>query len=214
MNKSGSKKVLVDEEIAHLADRYIDLVKELKRLRDGLDQGRPHSEVCIDAVVAVKRFLDANEYVMAAGLTQPFGMVSTALRDLSQGFSPALFKKAKKQPTGSSKTVTLQAVGAAGLDLLLHYGDHGGEAAQFIVQELKKAGFETTGGRRTITKETVLGWRNEMGARNSLVAHNTFKQIVSAAKVQLGEKAKVAAVRDFITGAISALSSEGITTSE
>ena len=215
MNKHKSKKILVDVEIANVGENYIALISELKRLNDKLSNGGSDLEVCIDAVVATKRFLDANEIVMVYGLTRPFGILASALRDLSLGYEPSLLQKAEFPPKkGSSKTITLQAVGAAGLDLLMHYGSKRQIAAEFVVQQLRKAGFHKTGNNKIIFAKTVIGWRDEMGGKNTSESQKIYKQIIESIKAELGANAKVSSVQRVIENSINTLINEGITTSK
>ena len=149
MSEGGREKVLVEPEIARVGEIYVELIKELKRLNEELDHGRPEADVCLDTVVAIKRFFDADESVFAQGLTRPLAMLSTALRDLLAGFSPKLFKKPegeKSRPAGASITVTTQAIAAAGVELLHRHGMSFDEAASFVVGELKGVGISLTGG--------------------------------------------------------------------
>ena len=54
MSDDQPKKVLVDAEVVQRNDRYNELVNHLKSLNDDLKKGREESEICLDAVVAVK----------------------------------------------------------------------------------------------------------------------------------------------------------------
>ena len=83
-----TQKIVVDAEVASVADLYIELIRELTKIRDTL-VGLDASEY---ALVAVKRFLDANEMVFVSGITRPLGSLASAIQDLKAGGKPDLFQ--------------------------------------------------------------------------------------------------------------------------
>ena len=218
MSEGGREKVLVEPEIARVGEIYAELIKELRRLNEELEHGRPEAEVCLDAVIAIKRFFDADESVFAQGLTRPLAMLSTAFRDLLAGFSPKLFKKpegVKIRPAGASKTVAIQGVAAASVELLHRCGMSFEDASSFVVGQLKKVGITSTGGSRHITNKTVLGWRDEMGSRNTAEANDIYRSFCRGfgeyLDSEIGNHASLDHVKAAIMGFMHGLVSEGVT---
>jgi hypothetical protein len=205
MGEDEPEKVLVERDVVKLADSFIGLVRSLDELNRKLDEGRPEIDVCLDAVVAVKRFL--GDY----NVTRPFGILAAALRDVKLGANPSLFKMAEKKgnrPAGTTFGTAMQATAAAGLELL-HRHVKLDEAASFVVKQLDKAGLTHTSDGRPITPETVKGWRDEMGGRNTKESQDTYEQICEDAAA-LGLTATVEGVQRAIIGSIQELLNEGI----
>ena len=86
-HQEPQKSVLVDPEVAELADRYIELVHYLDELDQNLNTAECPLEICLDALVAVKRFVDVHPIVAQKGITRPLGMLAASVLDLTLGLS-------------------------------------------------------------------------------------------------------------------------------
>ena len=203
--------VEVEREICVLADHYIELVRELHRLKgeaEGIDDRLPY---VLDAVVATKRFLDTDLAVFNSGLTSILGELALALRDIQAGLHPPLLKP----PTNASQRLpgrsfdALKATAAAGVELL-HRADFSlDEASKFVFKAITSAVSVPARGRRVFSARMIKGWRDEVGVRSSDTATAIYRQIVADATARLGEKPTAAAAQSFVRGSALALLAEG-----
>jgi hypothetical protein len=210
MSDDQPNKVLVDAEVVQRNDRYNELVNHLKSLNDDLKKGRRESEVCLDAVVAVKRFFDADEAVLTSGATRPLEIVAVSFRELSLGGNPRLFQQKRgvsNRPAGL--TAPIQAVAAACLEVLHRVGHDFDRAATLIVRDLAKIGVTHTGRRREITIRTVQGWRAEMGGRNPPEALAMYRQMLDFFEQTFGADAPSSVVEQEVTRCIDGLRDNG-----
>lgn len=206
-----TQKIVVDAEVASVADLYIELIRELTKIRDTL-VGLDASEY---ALVAVKRFLDANEMVFVSGITRPLGSLASAIQDLKAGGKPDLFQieepLTKGRPMAPSADV-LKAVAAACLEFLCKRSSESLEkSAKFIREELNKLGITVYGRNRAITSATVRGWRAEMKGRNSAFANRVFKITLCKLKEVASDPITPTSARRIVEGALLGLAAEGIT---
>jgi hypothetical protein len=200
----------VDPEVARREARYSELVNHLKTLTDDLKKGRDELEVCLDAVVSAKRFLDADKAVLMFGATRPLEIVAVSLRELSLGGRPRLFRQKRTvghRPAGM--TAPIQAVAAAGIEALHGAGVDFGQAATFVVRELQKIGVTHTGPRRAISTKTVLGWRDEMRGRNSPEAVAMYDEWLDSFKRTFGPDTSRSVIEGVVAAAIAALRDSG-----
>jgi hypothetical protein len=205
------EKVLVDVEVLRRNDRYNELVHHLKSLNDDLKKGREESEVCLDAVVAVKRFFDADEEVLMSGATRPLDIIAVSFHELNLGGKPRLFRPKRKlnsRPPGL--TAPTQAVAAACLEVLHRAGHDFDRAATLIVRNLARIGVTHTGPRREITSRTVQRWRAEMmRGRNSPEALAMYRQMLEFFEQKFGADAPSSVIEREVTGCIDALRDKG-----
>lgn len=203
--------VLVEPEVAALADLYIELIKELHAIakeRKGLDASE-------DALVAVKRFLDANEAVSVSGITRPLGALAAAIVDLREGKTPVLFKKAPRTPQGRPESPSfdlVKAAAAASMSFLIKAAaEKPAAAAAFVADTLSKVGIQSLGPHTIVNASTVKGWRDEMGGKNSKRAEFVYKRILANLMAKANSEITSGAARRMVKGAIDGLHAEGVT---
>ena len=213
MAENPTEQVLVDLEIARLADVYIELIKELT----AISQSCAGLDASLSSLVAVKRFLDANEIIFAAGLTRPLGELAAAINDLQSGTKPKLLEVPKRPNGGRPPRAiddAVKATAAACLELLHENARETLEVASlYISDELEKIGVKSLGSSTPITQKTIQGWRAEMGSRNSEIANKIFRQIKTDLSAKLGPRTSSEIARRVVRGAIQALTVEGVTPS-
>jgi hypothetical protein len=133
--------VCVEPEVAELADHYIKLVCFLDELNQKLDTTENPLEICLDALVAVKRFVDVHPTVAQKGITRPLWMLAASIQDLTLGSTPKLLKpnpNIKGRPKSVSGKVTLQATGAACAEILIWCGLSVESACKYVLKALEK----------------------------------------------------------------------------
>lgn len=197
MDTNDGGKILVDKEVAQLADDYIDFILSLGFLKKLLDAGADEQKVCFEVLAVTKRFIDLNPVAYAVGISQPFGLLAAGINDVWAGKKPKLFtRNPETQPKAKPGQTfnAVKAVAAAALDLRVYYGAELQIAASEIARELKNVGIEYTGST-PIVWQTVKGWRDEMGGRNHPMANDIFKEIISQARSYFGDKADLARIK-------------------
>ena len=206
---------ITKEEVAELADRYINLVSFVKDLNARLDQEADQLEVCLDAVVALKKFLDMDLSVFRAGISRPLGVLAFALRDVTLGGKPKLLRRSAKirktRPKATTSSVTTQASAAASLEILFRYKMPLDQASAFVVRELHKAGISHSSERRPIANATVRRWREEMGARNDQLSERIYRSIVDELVKALGDHASIERAKIEVRGILRGLGDSGAT---
>ena len=213
---SGKKpQVLVDAEVAGLADLYISLITELHAINTQYEKDFGQLAACESAVVALKRFLDANEMVFAAGITRHLGSLAAALLDLQSGAKPKLFQVASRPGRGRPPSAIHHAVKATAAACLEILHENAKEdlktASAFVARELQKISSKVTGSVRPITAATVRGWRDEMGSRNSSVSNKIFSDIVVGITQESGRTITSASARRISKSMLGGIVAEGLT---
>ena len=213
--KDKEPKVSVDAEVAELADLFIKLVVELNAINKVFDKTHDQLAACEAAVLAVKHFLDANDEVFVSGITWPLGALAAAARDVQLGGKPKLFFVKSKSDGGrppSGINDAVKATAAACVEILHKDAKQDlNNASSYIVRELKKIGVSRVGSTGLIKSETVRGWRNEMGARNSPAAMNIYNQILKELRQHFKGELTLNAARRITKSALAGLVAEGLT---
>lgn len=205
MTGSEDGKVLVDKEVADLADHYIDFILSLGLLKQLLDQGADRQKVCFEALRFAKEFVDWHPVASATGISQPFAILAAGLNDVWAMKKPDIFKHNPKlmheiQPGEAFNAV--KAVAAAMLELRICYGEQLEIAAREITRELHSHGIRHRGPNTPVTWKTVKGWREEMGGRNHPVATSIFQDITRQAKAHFGKDAELSRVKRFTSNCL------------
>ena len=207
--------ILVDKEVADLADYFIKLVTELHRLYGKLGTSENELEVYVDTVVAVKRFLDANPAVFAAGITRPLGTLASKLQDILIGGDPVkIFPVADKpahRPSGLSGLASLQAATAACVEIFVRYKLLSVKGAcEFVLETLNQYLPVERHYAEPITWKTIKNWRDEMGGRNSDTAYAIYKQHLNRFEAAVGDKKiSLESAQRFTIGCLQGLKDEG-----
>lgn len=191
-------KVLVDKEVADLADHYIDFILSLGFLKQLLDQGADQQKICFEALRFTKQFVDWHSVALATGLSQPFSILAAGLNDVWAKRRPKIFKhnsKLKHETQPGETFNAVKAAAAAMLELRVYYKEEPEIAAREISREFNKFGVTRRGNDTPITWKTVKGWRDEMDGRNHPVATAMFKQITQDVKAHFGEDAELPRVK-------------------
>lgn len=204
-------QVLVEPEVAALADLYIELVKKLQAIakdREGLDAS-------VNALVAVKGFLEADEAVRVSGITRPLGALAAAIVDLREGKAPVLFTKERRTSGGRPLHPSFDAVKGAAAAFMSFLIEAAAEkpkaAAAFVADTLSKVGIRSLGPHTVVNASTVTGWRDEMGGKNSKRAKAVYDRILADFMGQVKNRITSAAARRMVKGAIVGLHAEGVT---
>lgn len=196
-----------------LADLYVELLVELDKIKQRLKSGEDKQQICIEAIWHVKNFLDANPEVRDAGLTEPFGQILASFSDIRKGGPAPLFKIHKNpaggQSPGKSATVAVPSVAAACFTLLRKVEVEPAEAADFVVRELAKFGYDRSS-KGIITAKTIVGWRDEMGGRIVGKGLKIYLTIINEVEAGLGEKFISHNMRGEVSNIIRALRDAGI----
>ena len=213
--KDKEPKVSVDAEVAELADLFIKLVVELNAINKVFDKTHDQLAACEAAVLAVKHFLDANDEVFVSGITWPLGALAAAVRDVQLGAKPKLFHVESRSGGGrppSRINDAVKATAAACLEILHKDAKQDlTRASEFVVDQLMNIGISRFGSTSSIDVKTVRGWRDEMGARNSAVAMNIYRQIIKGLREQLNGDLTLNAARRITKSALAGLVAEGLT---
>ena len=208
------KSVLVEPEVAELACRYIELVHFLSELDENLNTAEYPLEICLDALVAVKRFVDSYPVVAQKGITRPLGMLATSVLDLTLGATPELLKPNKNiigRPKAVSSTVTLQATGAACAEILIWQGLTVENACKYVLKALEKEKQLKPPGAKPFTWRTVKRWRDEMGGRNPSKSEEIYRGLQSELKKALGANPTIKETEDAVANCIEGLKTTGAT---
>jgi hypothetical protein len=206
-------KILVDREVAELADRYIDLVNELARLDKLLDGHEDQLAICLEALVAMKRFVEVDRTVAITGITRPIGMIASAIRDVTRGAKPPLIfsrpKQTSNRPSETSSIVTLQAGAAACVEVLLPHVEDLQVACTYVMRELSKFGVTHAARGVPITHKTIKRWRDEMNGRNPEVSNTIYRAIIAQWHEQGPKKPTVADAKQFVLESLHYLRNSG-----
>ena len=206
--------VCVEPEVAELADRYIELVCFLNELNQRLDITENPLEICLDALVAVKRFVDVNPTVAQKGITRPLGMLAASILDLTLGSTPALLKPNPNitgRPKSVSGTVTLQATGAACAEILIWCGLSVESACKYVLKVLEKEKQVNAPASKPVTWRTIKRWRDEMGGRNSDKSVEIYTGLQTELKKALGSNPSIKETEDAVANCIQGLKTTGAT---
>ena len=210
----SKEQVLVDPEVAELADRYFDLILFLKTLNDDLENSEYPLDQCLDAVVAVKRFLEIDPIVAQSGVIRPIAIVASTLRDVTLGGKPEILRasdKAENRPGGMSRLIARQGTAAACVQILVHHKMPVEDACKFVLRELEKQSQINTEGKRPVTWETVRRWREEMGSRNPAASLSVYQGISAELLKALGPDGNLEKAKKAVPNCIRALKGSGTT---
>lgn len=211
MDTNEDGKILVEKEVAELADNYIDFILSLGFLKHLLDNGADPQKICFEALRFTKQFVDWHPVAFATGISQPFGILAAGLNDVWAKKKPEIFAHNPDliheiKPGEAFNAV--KAAAAAALELQVIYGEELEIAAREITRELHNHEVTNRGANTPITWKTVKGWRDEMGGRNHPVAQLIFQQIIRDVQLSLGEKPSLLRVKrvtsDFVNAAAHA----------
>ena len=203
MMESNEGKVLVDKEVAELADHYINYILSLGFLKNLLDQGADPQKVCFEALRFTKQFVDWHQVAFVTGISQPFGILAAGLNDVWARKNPKIFAHNPDLTHDSKPGESFNAVkaaAAAALELRVHYGEELETAAREITRELHNHGVTHRGQNTPVTWKTVKGWRDEMGVRNHPIANSIFQEITQQAKNLFGKEAELSRLKGFTSG--------------
>ncbi len=204
--------VFVETEVAELADRYMDLVFYLNELNHNLENSENPLENCLDSLVAVKRFLEMDTIIAQSGIVRPLNILATVIRDVTLGAKPKFLRatlKTKNRPKSLSGIISLQATGAACVEVLFHYGMLVEDACEFVLHELEKANQINTSGSKFVNWKTVKRWRDEMGSRNPPESQSIYKGIETELKLALGPNATLKSAMKTVPNCILGLKHSG-----
>jgi hypothetical protein len=210
MRKTEPKKVFVDDQSAKLADRYNLLVRQLELLNHKLEQGMKEIEVCLGAVLLVRKFLDSDPSLFTTGITRPYNILTVALRDVKVGGNASLFRPpegAVKHRPARSSTLVIRGAAAAYLEILHEKGMSFNEAANFIVKELNKINIKMVDAKRPIERKTVITWRDKMNGDITGPALDIYRRIKNSAS---GAHRTLDDVKKIVRGSLKAILDEGI----
>jgi hypothetical protein len=205
-------KILVDREVAELADRYIDLVNELAQLNKLLDGHEDHLEICLEALVAMKHFVEVDRTVAISGITRPVGIIAVAIRDTILGGRPPIIfdrENLANRPKELSSTVTLQAGAAACVEVLRPHVEKLQAACTYVMRELSKLGVTHTAGGFPITDMTIKRWRDEMNGRNPPISTKIYEGIITQWREQGPKSATMADAKQFVRESLRYLRNSG-----
>jgi hypothetical protein len=212
-SESNSQLAAMPEGL--LLKLYTELLSALDKLKQRATAGEDAQVICFEAIWQVRKFLDVNPEVEAAGLTQPLGLILAGLNDVRGGSLPKLFEVRKNpdpdggRPKGTARITVLRAVAAACLELLIDAEVPRTEAEAFVLKELNKAGYVKSG-KGEITAQTVKGWRDDMGGTIDGADLNIFRKIVKEVRDGLGDQFGAVKVRQQIKEIIAGMQHEGI----
>lgn len=182
--------VCVEPEVAQLADRYHDILLYMRDLNQSLDDAEDPLEVCLDALVAIKRFFEMYPWVAQSGVMRPIGKLASDLRDITLGSTPEMFRRSSSttstRPKGISGLVSLQATAAACVELLIHIGMKVEPACKHVFKELERKNLSVSTTNRVMTWRTIRKWREEMHGINTEVASTVYDGISSELKNAIG----------------------------
>jgi hypothetical protein len=133
------------------------------------------------ALLAVVEFLNADEAVLDAGITNPLSVIANALHDCRRGGRPPLLfdrQKGAGRPTDQAFDA-VKAATAMGVEVLMSLSVKRGEAGKYVAGEARKLGFRRPDGRE-VTGRTVLGWRDEIEISKSEIGAEVFKRLQAA----------------------------------
>jgi hypothetical protein len=165
---------------------WLPLVTKLANCEERVRGGGDQLEASSDALYAVIKFLELHPNIGRDGLTRSLHALLRALYDIRKGKPPELFKRQGTggRPIGSN--VTVKAVAAASLELLMHCGIDKAAAVNIVVRSLKKYGIRYAEGKEQpapIDGEQVERWRYDVReAETSSVAKRIFDSIVMPAR--------------------------------
>ncbi len=204
--------VLVEVEVAELADRYFDLILFLKELNEDLSTSANPLEECLDAIVAVKRFLELDPIIAQSGIVRPVAMLAAVIRDVTLGAKPEFLRPTKKtgsRPRSLSGLISRQATAAACAEVLIHYGITVEEACKFVLRALEKEKLINNNGSKFVKWETIRRWREEMGSRNPPESLAIYRGIETELKRMLGPNATDNDAKKTVPNCILALKHSG-----
>lgn len=200
MADNDDGKVLVDREVADLADHYIDYILSLGFLKQLSDQGADQQKICFEALRFTKQFIDWHPVAFATDISQPFAILAAGLNDVWAKRKPNIFKhnpKLRHETQPGEAFNAVKAAAAAALELRFHYKEDLEVAAKDIAEELRTLGVKHRGAQTLITWKTVKGWRDEMRGRNHPIATAMFNEITQPAKARFGKKAELPRIKRF-----------------
>lgn len=209
-----TEMVLATSEVVELRDRYVRLVATLNHIEKNRPASSSDIDACFDAIVALKRFLEADPIIKNSEITKRIGKLAAALRNVTLGVKPELFARPKGSPkhrtAGKSETVALQAIAAAALELMVRRGMDIDDAAQFISYRLELKKITHSAKRTPIRPNTIKGWRYEMGGANPSESVAIFNQQIAELDTKLPANASQKSIKLLVIGCIEGLIGEGL----
>jgi len=204
--------LFVESEVAELADRYFDLVLYLKKVNEDLSTSANPLEECLDALVAIKRFLEIDPIVAKSGIVRPLAMLALKLRDVTLGAKPEMLRASRQtgtRPRSLSGLIARQATVAACTEVLIHYRMPVKEDCEFVLRALEKAKQINRAETKPIKWQKIKRWREEMGSRNPPESLAIYNGISLELKKALGPDATLDAAKREVPHCISFLKHSG-----
>jgi hypothetical protein len=170
---------------SELAARYQALITELRHAKEADTAEKDVLETGLSALIAVKRFLEADPAVFDSGLARPLAVVAAACRNTLQGVRPELFKPrgARRGNVSDTLLAAKRGIIAACYDCLVAGGRGRAEAAQLVAEELERFGVRTINRQRKlieITPRHVQDWYYSVDQRANDWQSIAFRDLNSA----------------------------------
>ncbi len=165
---------LSEEELytaIRLAQTYLDLLNTISNIADELENCHDKFGKLLEALIAVKMFLEISPVIKNSNSTAPIGAIATILRDLQIGAKPNLlldkFNTEKTKPKEPTHTVVMSATAAACLKFLMQCKHSQLEAANFVRTELNNLKIAYTRENGPIQNKTIINWLKTMQRKNN-----------------------------------------------
>jgi len=212
MTLDDSHLIPLELERQRLHALHTEYLKYLAALKKRADAQQRTIEVCLDAVVATQRYIDAHEIARMDGLSKPLSILALALRDVQLGACPELFKidnRGSGTPEGLSHT-RLSAAAACALELLRKNKVSLREGADFIKSELNANKIKEYAPKKLIKPTTIIHWRKQMTREDRPEAAQTFDDLVKATFPNLPPNMKLPELKTEIKKLIRVIADTGL----
>lgn len=212
MALDDSHLIPLELERQRLHALHTEYLKYLATLKQRMDAKQPTIEICLDAVVATQRYIDAHEIARIDGLSKPLCILALALRDVQLGGCPELFKiddRVSGIPEGLSHT-RLSAAAAVALELLRKNKVTLEDGAVFIKSELKANNIEEYAPQKPIKTSTIINWRKQMTRKDRSEAAKAFDDLIDATFPNLPAGIKVPELKAEIKKLIRVIADTGL----
>lgn len=212
MALDDSHLIPLELERQRLHALHLEYLKYLAVLKKRTDEKQRTIEICLDAVVATQRYIDAHEIARMDGLSKPLCILALALRDVQRGGCPELFKiddRASGIPEGLSST-RLSAAIAAALELLRRNKLSLREGAAFIRNELNANKIQEYAPQKPIEYNTIINWRKQMTRKDRPEAAQTFDDLINATFPSLPADIKLPELKAEIKKLIRVIADTGL----
>ena len=178
--------------------RYERLAQELVLSQASIESGQSDALAAAEyALASVIEFLNAEQAVIDAGITNSLSIIVNALHDRRHGGRPAsLFNR----PAGNGRATDqafdgVKAAAACGIEVLLSCGTTRRQAGRFVADQTRMLGLRRPDGR-DIDGKVVLRWRDEIETAKSKVGAEVFRRLKArrARNVSITELAQAKAL--------------------